>query len=580
MQIKFLTLSILPISTTIATNVPRQVSAPAISIQNGTVVGRSDGHIDSFSGIPYAQPPVKGLRLKPPQSISTSYGTFTLPNVATACPNQQQSTVNTIGLPDQTMTVLKGLAGSATSPEGEDCLTVNVQRPANTPSDAKLPVVFWIYGGGFEVGSTQPYDGSTILNKSIEMNAPVVYVAVNYRVSAFGFMGGKQLQADGSTNLGLRDQRLALHWVAENIAAFGGDPEKITIWVSPEDDFRTFVLQTDFYQGESAGSISVYTHLLINHGDNTYKGKALFRGAIMDSGSILNTLAVDSPKAQAVYDEVVAASACSSASDSLECLRLAPYDTLYNAANQQPSFLGYNGNSVAFAIRPDPTDSFFPVTGIEATERGEFAKVPVIIGDQEDEGTLFSLAQNNLTTTEDLVVYFQSFFPEAPYDIVSGLVAAYSDNPADGSPFGTGDLNQLYPQFKKLAAINSDFTFIMPRRQALETVSREVSAWSYLSTYFHGLPFLGTYHVSDIGEDFDLSPLANVGDTVNAFYVNFFNTLNPNGVDSEAEKTWPRWDCEGKQLLNISSTGLSTLKDDFRQQAYYFISTNSKQLLF
>lgn len=90
------------------------------------------------------------------------------------------------------------------------------------------------------------YDGSTIIQKSMSLNEPIIYVAVNYRLGGFGFLAGKELANEHATNLGLRDQRLGLEWVAENIAAFGGDPNKVTIW------------------GESAGSISVFDQTVIN----------------------------------------------------------------------------------------------------------------------------------------------------------------------------------------------------------------------------------------------------------------------------------------------------------------------------
>jgi carboxylesterase type B len=113
---------------------------------------------------------------------------------------------------------------------GEDCLTINVQRPAGTKAGAKLPVLFWIFGGGFELGATSMYDGTSLVAESVAQGKPVVFVAVNYRVGGFGFMPGKEILADGSGNLGLLDQRLGLQWVADNIAAFGGDPDKVTIW--------------------------------------------------------------------------------------------------------------------------------------------------------------------------------------------------------------------------------------------------------------------------------------------------------------------------------------------------------------
>lgn len=84
---------------------------------------------------------------------------------------------------------------------------------------------------GFEFGSTQTYDGSTFVQKSIALDEPVLYVAVNYRVGGFGFLAGQEVTNDGSTNLGLRDQRLGLQWVQDNIAAFGGDPTKVNLLV-------------------------------------------------------------------------------------------------------------------------------------------------------------------------------------------------------------------------------------------------------------------------------------------------------------------------------------------------------------
>jgi carboxylesterase type B len=111
------------------------------------------------------------------------------------------------------------------------------------------------------------YQGSTWVEESLNHGQPIVVVTVNYRVGGYGFLGGKELHAEGSTNLGLLDQRLGLEWVSDNIRAFGGDPTKVTIW------------------GESAGSISVFNHMAAYDGNHTYKGKPLFRGAIMNSGA-------------------------------------------------------------------------------------------------------------------------------------------------------------------------------------------------------------------------------------------------------------------------------------------------------
>jgi acetylcholinesterase len=93
---------------------------------------------------------------------------------------------------------------------GEDCPNLNVQRPANTTANSKLPVVFWIFGGGFELESTQSYDATQLINTSVVQGKDITHVVANYRVGGFGFMPGKEVLADGSANLGLLDQRLAL----------------------------------------------------------------------------------------------------------------------------------------------------------------------------------------------------------------------------------------------------------------------------------------------------------------------------------------------------------------------------------
>ncbi len=148
---------------------------------------------------------------------------------------------------------------------------------------------FWIYGGGFETGSAQSYNGSLLITQSVARGKPIIFVAVNYRLGAFGFLGGSEVLADGAANLGLLDQRMGLEWVVDNIAGFGGDPAAVTIW------------------GESSGSISVFDQLALFDGNNTYKGRPLFRGAIMDSGSITPTEPADGVKAQGMFDRVVEA---------------------------------------------------------------------------------------------------------------------------------------------------------------------------------------------------------------------------------------------------------------------------------
>jgi carboxylesterase type B len=138
----------------------------------------------------------------------------------------------------------------------EDCLYLNVFRPSSqNAASAKLPVAVWIHGGGLFMGGTNDprYNLSFNVQNSVELGMPMVGVSIQYRLSGWGFLGGKEALEGGATNLGFRDQRLALHWIQENIAAFGGDPTRVTIW------------------GESAGGQSVGSQLLAYNGTSPFR---------------------------------------------------------------------------------------------------------------------------------------------------------------------------------------------------------------------------------------------------------------------------------------------------------------------
>ncbi|CAK7231335.1 hypothetical protein SBRCBS47491_007896 [Sporothrix bragantina] len=533
----------------------------------GTVIGTSSGGVESYNSIPFAEPPTGSLRLKPPVKKTTSFGVLDGTGPAAACPQFIESTsgsflTEVIGLLADSPFIQKATGQS------EDCLTMDVYRPAGTTAADKLPVLFWIFGGGFELGWTSMYDGAGLVADSIALGKPMVFVAVNYRVGGFGFLPGAEILADGSANLGLLDQRLGLEWTADNIGYFGGDASKVTIW------------------GESAGAISVLDQMILYDGNITYNGKALFRGAIMDSGSIVPADPVDCPKGQAVYDQVVSKAGCSGQADTLACLRSADFTTFLNAVNSVPGILSYSSVALSYLPRPDGTvltDS--PDVLVEANK---YAAVPMIIGDQEDEGTLFALFQSNITNTAQLVQYLSTyFFHDATTDQLNALVATYPDNASAGSPFNTLILNEIYPEFKRLAAILGDLVFTLTRRAFLTatyTLNPSVPSWSYLASYDYGTPIMGTFHGSDLLQVFyGILPNA-ASKNIHSYYFNFVYNLNPNtatgGTSSTASKvslSWPQWGA-GNQLVQFYALTSNLLADNFRSSSFNWIVDNIPSL--
>jgi para-nitrobenzyl esterase len=226
--------------------------SPEVKTENGVVSGYKSGDISVYKGIPFAEPPVGNLRWKAPQPPKNRTGVL-------KCDKFSASPMQSNPVPFRMWTE------EFITPPGnlsEDCLYLNVWTPAKTEKE-KLPVLVWIYGGGFSSGSAACaiYDGEELAKKGI------IFVSINYRVGVFGFLAHPELSKESKNNVsgnyGLLDQVAALQWVKKNIAAFGGDPQKVTI------------------AGQSAGSMSVSCLV------SAPVAAGLFRGAIAHSGGIL-----------------------------------------------------------------------------------------------------------------------------------------------------------------------------------------------------------------------------------------------------------------------------------------------------
>ncbi|PSN59312.1 alpha/beta-hydrolase [Corynespora cassiicola Philippines] len=324
-----------------------QSSQPIVTTTNGTLIGVQNLHYgqELFLGIPYAQPPVGDLRYNHPQPLNRSWGRRTAATYGPWCHSASLS--------------LPGYSQSGfPHEESEDCLTLNIVRPSGLHEGSKIPVLVWIYGGGFQEGGSadQRNNMSFLVQESVNMEAPIIGISFNYRLSGFGFLSGRAVHKSGIANLGLHDQRLALRWVQDNIDAFGGDPSRVTI------------------QGQSAGAMSVGHHFLAYGG----RDDGLFRAGIAESGAPqTGSPLISLDQQDGLYESILRKTNCTSSIETLQCLRSKDANVL-KAAFQEMSF---------FPVIDGAIIADFPSV---ALKEGRFVKKPLLIGTNTNEGTAFS----------------------------------------------------------------------------------------------------------------------------------------------------------------------------------------------
>lgn len=387
-------------------------------------------------------------------------------------------------------------------------------------------MIVWIFGGGFERGSAQGYDeqGTYAVNRSVELGQPVIYVAMNYRVSAWGFLASQEILNAGEGNAGLVDQRAALQWVQTYINVFGGDNTKVILW------------------GQSAGAISASLQMLAYGGNNT----DLFRGAFMQSGAPIPVGNITG--GQMYYDFLVSQTNCSGSNDTLACLRTVPQDQLQTAVNNTPNYFSYQALNLAWSPRADGV--FLQDNPQKLLQEGKFmTNVSVVTGNVDDEGTLFSLSSRNVTTDDEYEQYISTnFLPMANSETLEPLWPAYPSNVQDGSPFDTSVFNAITPQYKRISAFQGDAVFQAPRRWFLQHLSGKQKLWSYLSHRRKYAPVVGSYHGSDLETHL-----------LNDYLVRFAYNLDPNngtGID------WPEYTVDSPVLYLFPREGEPELAND------------------
>ena len=414
--------------------------SPTAITRNGTIRGvyLPSFQQDLFLGIPYARAP----RLDNPKPINTTYD-----QDAPFDASRYGNTCYGFGSNE-----LLGLTQS------EDCLNLNIIRsaPAKVESNTTLlPVLFWIYGGGLHQGSSADpmWNLSYIVQRSVQEEQPLLAVSVNYRLSFLGFPGGREAQKAGVTNLGLKDQRLALAWIQENIVAFGGDPSRVTIW------------------GESAGGVSVAQQLVAYGGRG---GVELFSGAIAVSGFATGAALPKTDEMQAGFDKLVGMANCTMAEDKLECLR---GTSLYNLYPIEGS-IGVEWGPVVdgdFLQRPPAWE----------IRDGNCVRVPLLLGSNSDEGLIKVTASGYFPNrTNETTVLLETSFPLLQHSVIKQLLDLYpEDGKREAPPYSLSPdfawcqaMNAVSlpcgSQYRRSAAMLGDYVSHAPRRYMAQLWSR------------------------------------------------------------------------------------------------------------
>ena len=465
-----------------------------VTVTGGEAVGcpaPENDAITVFRGLPFAAPPVGNLRWRPPQPVVPWSGGRDATSFASAAPQPPGGVIALFGTrPD--------------APREEDCLYLNVWTPAQAP-DARLPVMVWIHGGGFRVGA-----GDNLMYNGVNLAAEgVIVVSFNYRLNVFGFLAHPALSAESehgaSGNYGLMDQIAALRWVRDNIGAFGGDPDNVTII------------------GESAGSRSVA--LLVAAPD----ANGLFHRGICQSGA-LRDVGDSLADREALGLEVAAKLGCETAAD----LRAKSWEELHDAVpfNSNPFIDGW-------VIPEDPRVLY---------ARGEIAQVPLIIGINKDEATILDRASPE---TFDTAATYEAIVRRDLGDRADAVLGAY---PAAQDAYGA------------MMALRTDQRMTLPARtQARWLCDAGLEAYFY---FFTRVPpwkageTLGAHHGAEIAYIFgggikcgQFNANAELSETDSAltqalmrYWTNFATTGDPNG---SGLPHWPRYDRNTESYMEL-----------------------------
>ncbi|KAF6844168.1 carboxylesterase family protein, partial [Colletotrichum musicola] len=573
----------------LSATIRRRDETPVVAVKNGSYTGIHSAiyNQDFFLGMPYAKTPE---RFRISEGLDSTW----------------EGTRPATEYPKHCVGYGADMVGYESS---EDCLYLNVVRPSGVSPDAQLPVAVWIHGGGLFMGGSadRRYNLSFIVQNSVEQGTPVIAVSLNYRLSVFGFPVGREAVAAGATNLGFRDQRLALRWVNENIASFGGAPDKVTIF------------------GESSGAESVSAQVLAYNG----KHDGLFRGAIAQSGfgGVIPRFAGgfnNTAEYQKNHDSLVSnISSCAhtvGTQESIDCLRTVPVEEINAVLN------GTQG----FQFPPVLDGDFIADFATNQIERGAFAKIPILIGSNTDEGSAFGQGHGPsggpVNTDDDFRYAVSTRIPDNAQnttgksvdELIDQVLTLYPDDQAQGIPSLATWPHVIQPgediavqrglQQRRTGAFFGDLSFQFLRRRAnINWARHNVPSYAYRFdvTVNGDPPYIGATHFVEVqlpipsafvesfqlivpqikvafvfhnlrGEGYAVNPFGGndtsytekataLAKTVSSAWINFFVGLDPNGAPGL--ESWPVYETgagPGSDVV-FSLSGAAIETDDWRK---------------
>ena len=488
--------------------------APRAVTLDGIFQGKLDatGQMREFLGIRYAQPVIGNLRWKSPQPVAPSLLAQDATQFGNHCPQPASPFGN----------------GTTT----EDCLFLNVYAPKGNDIGEARPVMVWIHGGALVVGESNEYDASKLVQRN------VIVVTINYRLGALGFLAHPALSAESpehiSGNYGIEDQQAALAWVRRNIRAFGGDPERVTMF------------------GESAGGLSTFTNLV------SPTASGLFQRAIVESGAYMLTLPTLA-QTQTAGTAFANAVGCNQATQAavLACLRALPVATI--VADQGLTF-----PPGTLGPAPNVDGKVVPQSIGTALASGQFNRVPLINGTNHSEWNLFVAEDFDLAP---------GVGPVSSSTYLAAIAATIGTNAISQQVANLYQVPAQFPSFDQaVGGVGTDAIFACAAHFADELASPFVPTFAYEfndpnppQNFLPPVTFpYGASHASEIqyifptaspsgfGLNLPQTPLTpnqqKLSDQMVGYWTQFASAGDPNG---HGQPNWPRFNRNQQAMVSL-----------------------------